>query len=175
MWIFISLILCFKHSLFPSGHEESGDPFHTSLLYSWWGWEGKLVNRTECIPWGRYTKGPNLPRKVCATGVMAQSKSDFSAIVSKLCLISQTLLLFHSWLPLPCFIDAVFPIAHVQNRLLVLFLFFLFCFGVFLYFLLVFVIPLESAVSFLSPRWSVGSCSQSPVIITDALLTSPSR
>lgn len=35
-----------------------------------------------------FPKGTNLARGVCVTGVMAQSKSDFSAIVSKLCLIS---------------------------------------------------------------------------------------
>lgn len=85
-----------------------------------------------------FPKGPNLARGVCVTGVMAQSKSDFSGIVSKLCLISQTLLLFHSWLPLPCFIDTVFPTAHVQNRLLVWGLFWQF-FWWFIYKLFIFV------------------------------------
>lgn len=105
------LISYFKHSLFPNGHEESGDLFHTSLLCFWWGWEGKLVNRTE-LQKMHFLKAPNLPRGVCATGVRAQSKSDFSAIVSKLYLIFQTLLLFHSWLPLPCFIDTVCSCAE---------------------------------------------------------------
>lgn len=101
---------------FPMNIRKMGIPFTLLCLTpgeggrgSWW--TGQSVSPEEdTLPQGSKSSQ--------STGIMAQSKSDFSAIVSKLCLISQTLLLFRSWLPLPCFIDTVFPIAHVQNKLL---------------------------------------------------------
>lgn len=88
-------------------------------------------------------------------------------VASKLCLISQTILLFHSWLPLLGFIDsfAFCLLYRIDGWFL----------SLFCIFLLVLAIPLESVMLFLSPQWCVRSCSQSPVTVTDALLTSPSR
>lgn len=118
---------------FPADMRKVGIPF--TLLCSTPGeggrgswWTGQSVSLEEDTP-----RAQTFPEKYVPLVLWPRANWTFQQL-SLSCLISQTLLLFHSWLPLPCFIDTVFPIAHVQNRLLVLFLFFLFCFGVFFVF-----------------------------------------
>lgn len=77
--LFVLFCFCFKHSLFPSGHQECGDPIQAPLFSSQWGWEKELVNRTKGTPWGR-DAGPNPYRGVCATSVMAHSNFWLSAL-----------------------------------------------------------------------------------------------
>lgn len=67
-------------------------------------WTGQRVSPEEG------TLAQTLPEQYVPLVLRPRATSDFSAlqyhVASKLCQISQTILLFHSWLPIPGFIDS---------------------------------------------------------------------